>query len=100
MGFPLTSGFGLGVNAAGLDTRMNIYGINERRMALANQVDPNTPPGELLRVFQEDKQLALQKIQADVNDEYLYQWGEQLRERQKRERDRHEQRIANGWLFA
>ncbi len=95
MGIP----FGFNNPASISDARFNIYQINDRRLALANQVGPNTSPEELTVLFGEDKQLQLKKIQREVEEEFLFRQFEQLQALRQRKREQRQRLFEMGAIF-
>ncbi len=95
MGIP----FGFNNPASISDARFNMYQIIDRRLALANQVGPNTSQEELLSIFKEDKQLQLDKIKREVEEEYYFQWFEQFQALRKRKRDQRQRMFEMRAIF-
>ena len=50
--------------------------------------------------FSQDKALMRQKLNADVNYQVASTWEDALKQGQKKESQRRQQAIQNGWIFA
>ena len=77
----------------------DMFTYADKRMALANRVTGQETPEQLAAIQQQDKQLALKQIQAEVRYEYYNAWQEQREQRRKKAREQHQRLFEMGAIF-
>ncbi|MDX2084116.1 MAG: hypothetical protein SFZ03_01850 [Candidatus Melainabacteria bacterium] len=90
----------LSVAAQRLNAGFQSQQLSQSILGNANQVGPNLSPVQLAGVQATEKQQVLQKFGADIQQEALQTWEGSLRQGLKKESERRQQAIQNGWIFA
>jgi len=89
-GFPIVQQYG-GITQA--------WAASDAQYALRNQLRPDMSMAEIAAIGAIDKQLELTKQQAQLRYDYSVAQEDADRARYKKNVQRHEAHIQNGWLF-
>ena len=89
---------GLRATALTHNSAAGVQGVNQNRMALANQANPNMTFGQTAALQQMDKGLELQGAMASMNYEVGNAMQDQAQRMQKKNTEMRQRAIQNGWL--